>query len=58
MAKQLWLNATQNIKYLQDPWREFDFGSLPERKAIRHVYNPQSKTWWKDEIMIKIQETV
>ena len=31
---------------------------LSEREAIRHVYNPRTKSWWEDEVLIKIQEEV
>ena len=58
LAKKHWEEAVKKVKSLEDPWEEFDFESLSEREAIRHVYNPRTKSWWEDEVLIKIQEKV
>lgn len=58
LAKKHWEEAVKKVKSLEDPWEEFDFESLSEREAIRHVYNPRTKSWWEDEVLIKIQEEV
>ncbi|XP_003385502.1 PREDICTED: eukaryotic elongation factor 2 kinase-like [Amphimedon queenslandica] len=56
LAKKHWEEAVKKVKSLEDPWEDIDFDSLPERVAIRHVYNPRSKSWWQDEVLIKMQE--
>lgn len=58
LAKKHWEEAVKKVKSLEDPWEDIDFDSLLERAAIRHVYNPRSKSWWQDEVLIKIQEKV
>ena len=58
MATAKWKVAAQRVRDLKDPWEGIDFDSLPERRATRHVYNSRNKSWWKDEVVIKIQDKV
>ena len=56
--KNHWKLAARKTKYLTDPWENLGFDTLQEKSATRHVYNPVTKEWWKDNIMIKIEEKV
>ena len=58
MAKKQWKTAVEKTRHLKDPWECFGFEDLPEISVKRHVYNSISKQWWKDDIVIKMEEKV
>lgn len=53
-----WKTAAKKSRNLKDPWECLGFDTLPEVLVKRHVYNPNTKTWWKDDIKIKIEGRV
>ena len=57
-AKHNWKLALKKAKEHEDPWKDLDFDSVPECRATRQVYDPRSRSWWRDEIVTKIQEKV
>ena len=53
-----WKWAAKKANLLKDPWRGLGFERLQEMIVQRHVYNPRTKKWWKDDISIKMEEKV
>jgi len=56
--KNQWIFAVQKVKCLVDPWADLNMESLPEELVTRHMYNPRTRKWRNDEIVIKVQSTV
>ena len=57
-TKKQWMFAAQKAKSLRDPWGGLGMESLAEEVVTRHMYNPRSKKWKVDEIVVKIQSEV
>ena len=57
-AKNNWKLAFKKAKAHKDPWKDLDFDSISECRATRQVYDPRSRSWWRDEIVTKIQDKV
>ena len=56
-AAQNWLKALSCIhkRGTVDPWECFHLEEMPVEKATRHIYNALTKTWRKDEVVIKVE---
>lgn len=39
----------------EDPWAQYNMKDIPAERVIRHLYQPESKTWIQDETIVKIQ---
>ncbi len=57
-VKKHWKIAAKKTRDLKDPWEDLGFENLAEMMVSRHVYNPTTKEWWKDDIMIKMEGKV
>eukprot|EP00057_Strongylocentrotus_purpuratus_P017799 XP_011672273.1 PREDICTED: eukaryotic elongation factor 2 kinase isoform X1 [Strongylocentrotus purpuratus] len=53
-AKLKWKWAFQQVRKMNDPWKEFHLEDLPIDTAIRHRYNAVEKTWVQDEVQVKM----
>lgn len=57
-TKKQWMFAAQKAKGLRDPWEGLGMESLSEEVVTRHMYNPRTKKWKVDEVVVKIQSEV
>ncbi len=57
-TKKQWMFAVKKTRELIDPWAEMRIDSLPEQAVTRHMYNPRTRKWKSDEIIVKMQTKV
>lgn len=57
-GKRQWKAAVRMARGLQDPWVELGFEDIEEESVIRHMYNPRTRNWKNDRIIVKIQPKV
>ena len=38
-----------------DPWAKYNLHSIPAERVIRHMFDPETQTWWTDETIVKIE---
>ena len=57
-TKKQWAFAVKKTRELVDPWRDMGIDSLPEEVVTRHMYNPRTRKWKTDEIIVKMQVQV
>uniref|UniRef100_A0A0N4ZXS7 Eukaryotic elongation factor 2 kinase n=1 Tax=Parastrongyloides trichosuri TaxID=131310 RepID=A0A0N4ZXS7_PARTI len=41
---------------LKDPWAKYNIHLQPTKKAIRYRYNAMNKSWYQDEVHVKMEE--
>lgn len=39
-----------------DPWSKHEIDKVPAERVIRHMYQPETQTWKKDETIVKIEK--
>ena len=39
-----------------DPWDKFNLNQLPVETAVRHLYDPLTKTWSHKDVFVRIDE--
>ena len=54
-AKRNWKKALIMLINRGDPWEKFNLQDLPVENAIRHRYNALTKTWKKEDVVIKME---
>ena len=57
-TKKQWMFAVKKTRALVDPWGEMGIDCLPEQVVTRHMYNPRTRKWKSDEIVVKMQTEV
>ena len=57
-ARKQWKAAALMVRDLPDPWMELRFDEIQEETVTRHMYNPHSRKWKTDEVVVKIQSEV
>ena len=58
MTKRQWKSAALKARNLLDPWAGHRLDEIPEEVATRHMYDPHTGRWRRDEIVVKIQSEV
>lgn len=57
-AKKNWFRAMrlahEHATHHVDPWDKFHLNELPVEKAVRHLYQPLTKTWSKKDVFVRI----
>jgi elongation factor 2 kinase len=39
-----------------DPWLKHHMERIPAERVIRHMYNPETQTWFEDETIVKMEK--
>ena len=57
-AKRNWFRAMRLVtaRGKVDPWEKFNLNELPVETAVRHLYDPLTKTWSQREVFVRIDE--
>jgi len=57
-AKRNWFRAMRLVtaRGKVDPWEKFNLNELPVETAVRHLYDPLTKTWSHKEVFVRIDE--
>lgn len=55
-AKRRWKNALKSLQARKDPWSDKIWEKLPVENAIRHKYNPLTKKWKQEPVMVKMEK--
>lgn len=53
--KDRWKEAAHKIKLIKDPWAKFEIDKYPVEHVVRHRYNPVTKSWKKDNCVVKVE---
>ena len=54
-AKHNWRCALKGMAEREDPWADIVWDSIPVETAYRHMYNPLTKRWTKEEVVVKME---
>ena len=55
-AKLHWKSALKGMAEREDPWANLVWDNIAIETATRHSYNPLSKKWTKEKVVIKMEQ--
>ncbi len=54
-AKKNWRLALRKLADREDPWAKFRWDKIPTERATRHRYNPLTKKWKQDDVVVRME---
>ena len=55
-AKKNWKIALKGLTEREDPWAQFHWEEIPTEKAVRYRYNPLTRKWREEEVVVKMED--
>ena len=55
-ARKNWKKAMMGLSKKDDPWGAMMWDDIVMENGIRHRYNPLSKTWTKEKVVVKMED--